>query len=35
VGRFLASDRAERDRLIADAFVNVSEFIEALGSELL
>lgn len=31
VGNFLASDSAERDRLIADAFVNVSEFIRALG----
>jgi len=30
VGNFLASDSAERDRLIADAFVNVSEFIKAL-----
>ena len=30
VGHFLASDSAERDRLIADAFVNVSEFIKAL-----
>lgn len=30
VGHFLASDSVERDRLIADAFVNVSEFIKAL-----
>lgn len=30
VGDFLASDSAERDRLIADAFVSVSEFIKAL-----
>lgn len=30
VGDFLAADSAERERLIADAFVNVSEFIEAL-----
>lgn len=30
VGNFLASDSTERDRLIADAFVNVSKFIKAL-----
>ena len=30
VGDFLAADSAERDRLIADAFVNVREFIKAL-----
>jgi hypothetical protein len=30
VGRFLGSDSAERERITADAFVSVSEFIEAL-----
>jgi len=30
VGDFLASDSAERERITADAFVNVSEFIDAL-----
>ena len=30
VGDFLAADSAERERLVADAFVNVSEFIKAL-----
>jgi hypothetical protein len=30
VGHFLASDSVERDRLIADAFMNISEFIKAL-----
>jgi hypothetical protein len=30
VGHFLASDSMEREWLIADAFVNVSEFINAL-----
>ncbi|MEA3459741.1 MAG: hypothetical protein U9R11_03550 [Chloroflexota bacterium] len=30
VGNFLAADSAERDRLAADAFVNVGEFIKAL-----
>ena len=30
VGNFLASDSAEKDRLTADAFVNVSEFVKAL-----
>jgi hypothetical protein len=30
VGRFLSSDSAERERITADAFVGVNEFIEAL-----
>lgn len=30
VGDFLAGDSAERERLIADAFVNINEFIKAL-----
>ena len=31
VGRFLASDSAERERIMADAFVNVGEFVRILG----
>jgi len=31
VGDFLAADSAERERLVADAFVNISEFIKGLG----
>jgi len=31
VGRFLGSDSAERERIAADAFVSVSEFIGVLS----